>query len=245
MAAALGDTPETVIAQQWLRDPSTEALCVGDPSDLEAIILQSPTVPGEPAVFGSSVEAVASLIPHLEGWFALNVPLALADELVPAVGAAAEVESVRMLDDIYHTLQTPIDDAWIGRARLLTAEDRNVIRSSAALLGDGVDRLLDTLAWGTVAGVVKSGLLVSVAYTFAQTDLHADVGVVTRDDWRDQGLATMSAALLCQTVQAGGRTPVWSTGGTNLPSLQVARKLGFQEVSRRVYLIPELPDDTP
>jgi predicted GNAT family acetyltransferase len=96
-----------------------------------------------------------------------------------------------------------------------------------------------------VAGVVKNGLLVSVAYTFAQTELHADVGVVTRDDWRGQGLATMCAALMCQAVQDRGRTPVWSTGGTNLPSLQVARKLGFREVSRRVYLIPELEQDTP
>ncbi|HYJ12067.1 MAG TPA: GNAT family N-acetyltransferase [Thermomicrobiales bacterium] len=245
MAEALGDTPETVIAQQWLREPTTEALCVGDPSDLEAIILQSPSVPGEPAVFGTSVEAVASLIPHLQDWFALNVPLDLADELVAAVGDAAEVDSVRMLDDIYHTLPMPIDETLIGQARLLTGEDRDVIRSSAALLGDGIDRLLDTLTWGTAAGVVKNGLLVSVAYTFAQTDRHADVGVVTRDDWRGQGLATMSAALLCHTVQAQGRMPVWSTGGTNLPSLQVARKLGFQEVSRRVYLVPELDRDTP
>jgi GNAT superfamily N-acetyltransferase len=245
MAAALGDTPETVIAQQWLRDPSTEALCVGDPSDLEAIILQSPSVPGEPAVFGASAEAVASLIPHLEGWFALNVPLDLADELVTAVGEAAEVESVRMLDDIYHTLQMPIDETLIGQARVLTMEDRNVIRGSAALLGDGVDRLLETLAWGNAAGVVRNGLLVSVAYTFAQTERHADVGVVTRDDWRGQGLATMAAALVCQTVQESDRIPVWSTGGSNLPSLRVARKLGFREVSRRVYLIPELDNDNP
>jgi GNAT superfamily N-acetyltransferase len=245
MAEALGDTPETVIAQQWLREPTTEVLCVGDPSDLEAVVLQSPSVPGEPAVFGSSVEAVASLIPHLTDWFALNVPLNLADELVSAVGEAAGVESVRMLDDIYHTLRRPVDASLFGGARLLTMEDRDVIRRSAALLGGGVDRLLDTLAWGTVAGVVRSGLLVSVAYTFAETEGHADLGVVTRDDWRGQGLATMSAALLCKAIQEGRRTPVWSTGGTNLPSLQVARKLGFQEVSRRVYLVPELEEDTP
>jgi GNAT superfamily N-acetyltransferase len=245
LAEALGDSPETVIAQQWLRDPATEALCVGDPADLEGIILQSPTVPGEPMAFGNSAEAVASLIPHMEGWFALNAPPALADDLVTPVAEAAGVETVRLLDDIYHTLQAPIDDGLVGDARLLTVDDERLVRTASGLLGEGAARLLETLEWGAVAGVTQGGALVSVAYTFAQTPQYADVGVVTRDDWRGQGLATMSAARLCQAIQQAGRVPVWSTGGSNLPSLQVARKLGFLEQSRRIYLVPEFEDEAP
>ena len=242
LSQALGDTPETVIAQQWLREPATDALCVGDPADLEAIVLQSPSVPGEPAIFGVSAEAVASLIPHLQPWFALNVPMALSDDLMAPVAEAAGVESVRLLDDVYHTLTQAVGVVSPGVARMLGRDDERVIRSAAGLLGDGAERLLDTLGWGVVAGVVRDGHLVSVAYTFATSDLHADLGVVTRDDWRGQGLATACAALVCQAVQDGGRVPVWSTGSTNLPSLQVARNLGFTEVSRRVYLIPDFDD---
>ena len=32
---------------------------------------------------------------------------------------------------------------------------------------------------------------------------------------------------------------MWSAGGHNAASLRVAEKLGFVEVSRRVYVIPE------
>lgn len=47
------------------------------------------------------------------------------------------------------------------------------------------------------------------------------------------------AAIVCRWVQDSGRVPVWSCGEDNLASLRVAQKLGFREVSRRVYLIPE------
>jgi hypothetical protein len=36
---------------------------------------------------------------------------------------------------------------------------------------------------------------------------------------------------------ANGRTPVWSCGEQNLVSLRVAKKVGFAENCRRVYLI--------
>lgn len=243
MSQALGDTPETVIAQQWLREPETEALCVGDPADLEAIILESPSVPGEPTVFGTSAEAAASLIPHLQPWFALNVPLAIADDLMGPVAEAAGVSSVRLLDDVYHTLTRPVTSPPMGMARLLGPEDEAIIRGANELLGDGAGRLLATLDRGVAAGAVQDGNLVAVAYTFALSENHADLGVVTRDDSRGRGLATAAAAIVCREVQAGGRIPVWSTGGTNLASLRVARKLGFEEVFRRVYLIPEFDDD--
>ena len=51
-------------------------------------------------------------------------------------------------------------------------------------------------------------------------------------------VATAAAALVAERVQAHGRIPVWSCGGTNVASLRVAAKLGFREVSRRVYLLP-------
>src|SRR5690606_1652433 len=103
-------------------------------------------------------------------------------------------------------------------------------------------RVLKTINEGCVAGVIRDGELVSLAYTFASSDLHTDIGVVTREDARSQGFATMAGAVVAAAIQADGTIPVWSTGSTNLPSLKVATRLGFREVSRRTYLIPEFDD---
>jgi len=76
-----------------------------------------------------------------------------------------------------------------------------------------------------------------LACTTAVTEKHADLGVVTSGPWRGQGLATACAALAADAIQRGGRRPVLSTGEDYAASLRVAEKLGFEEMSRRVYVI--------
>ena len=44
---------------------------------------------------------------------------------------------------------------------------------------------------------------------------------------------------MARRLQAEGQTPVWSTGEDNWASQRVAEKVGFAEVSRRMYLIPQ------
>ncbi len=69
--------------------------------------------------------------------------------------------------------------------------------------------------------------------------------MTTHETFRGQGYATAAAALVIEEVRKRGRTPVWSCGAHNEPSLAIARKLGFRETSRRLYLIPvraESPD---
>ena len=56
----------------------------------------------------------------------------------------------------------------------------------------------------------------------------------TLEEWRGRGLATAAASLVAQAIQESGRAPMWSAG--NPASLRVAQKLGFVEVSRRVYI---------
>lgn len=241
---AIGDTPETVIALQFLQEGACEVLCAGDPADLEGIVIQSFEMPAEPMAFGSSAEAVASLMPHLAGWTCLNVPAALVDELLVPIGSLAGASNVRLLDDIYHTLTEPVRLRPEDDTRLLTRDDRELIGAAAGgLIGDGVERLLATLDWGHVAGAIRDDKLVALAHTFAASDRHADIGVVTHPNWRGQGLATAVAGLVAQAIQRDGRIPVWSCGGTNLASLRIAARLGFTEVSRRVYLIPDLEAD--
>ncbi len=237
---ALGDTPETVIALQFLRDGACEVLCVGDPADIEGIVIQVFAMPEEPIAFGSSAKAIASLIPHLVGWTCINVPSNLADDLIEPVATAAGASSMRLMDDVYHALHRPTATIPMRGARLLTAADRDmIVRESPAMIGEGHERLLATLESGHVAGAIRDGALVSLAHTFATSELHADIGVVTQPDWRGQGLATSAAACVAMAIQRDHRTPVWSCGGLNIASLRIAARLGFEEVLRRTYLIPE------
>jgi len=86
------------------------------------------------------------------------------------------------------------------------------------------------------AGTVVDGRLVALAHTNAVTAKYGDIGVYTDDAWRGMGFATASASIVARRIQDSGRTPVWSAGEDNEASLNIAAKLGFSEVSRRVYL---------
>ena len=79
-------------------------------------------------------------------------------------------------------------------------------------------------------------ICVAVAFTAAQGERYVDVGIVTREDARGQGLATAAASLVCAAIQAAGLVPVWGTSEENLASQRVAEKLGFRQVAQRVYL---------
>lgn len=240
---ALGDTPETVIALQFLWEGTCEVLCVGDPADFEGIVIQAFDMPAEPMAFGTRAEAIGELVTHLTGWSSLNVPSDLADALVEPVAKAAGVTNIRMLDDIYHVLPRSIDAEETGTFRRLTPADRGLVESAPAdLIGDGAARVLTTIEHGHVAASIQDGALVALAYTFATSPKHADIGVVTHPDWRGQGRATAVTRLVARAIQDDGRIPVWSCGGTNIASLKTAARVGFEEVSRRVYLIPE-PDE--
>ena len=94
------------------------------------------------------------------------------------------------------------------------------------------------LRQGFVAGAVVDDRIVSVAHTNATTARYADIGVFTHEDCRNRGYSTASAAIVAEAIRESGRTPVWSCGEDNLSSLRVAAKLGFNEVSRRTYVIP-------
>ncbi|MDQ3540193.1 MAG: GNAT family N-acetyltransferase, partial [Chloroflexota bacterium] len=204
----------------------------------EAVVIQLAGYPEEPSAFGDA-DAIASILPMLSGWTSLNVPADAADSLIDPVRHAAGAASVRLLDDIYHELTDPVRDVRLPDVRLLTVDDRDLLRSAPMdLVGDNVDSLVEEMTWGHLAGAIRDGQLVSIAHTFARSERHVDIGVATLDVWRRQGLATAAAAQVAGAIQRDGRIPVWSCGGHNAASLAIAARLGFREVARRTYLVP-------
>ncbi len=234
----LGDSPTTVISRHFLREGQAEVVCVGSPHDPEAVVIQLTGYPEEPTAFGDA-EAIASVLPMLQGWTSINVPADAADALIDPVRHAAGAASVRLLDDIYHELTDPVRQVHLPDVRLLTTDDHDLLRSAPAeLVGDSADSLIEEMTWGHLGGAIRDGGLVSIAHTFARSERHVDIGVATMQAWRQQGLATAAAAAVAGAIQRDGQIPVWSCGGNNAASLAIAARLGFREVARRTYLVP-------
>jgi len=240
IAGWLGDVPTTVISRHFMREGQVEVFCVGSPHAPEGVVVQVANYPEEPIAFGEA-DAIASVLPELAGWTSINVPVDAADALIEPVRVAAGAASVRTLDDIYFALTTPVADITLPNVRLLTADDRATLDAAPPeLIGGSTGVLIEEMAWGHVAGAIREGQVVSIAHTFARSERHVDIGVVTLEPWRRQGLATAAAAEVARAIQRDGMTPVWSCGGTNAASLAIAARLGFQEVDRRTYLVPAL-----
>jgi RimJ/RimL family protein N-acetyltransferase len=243
IAGFLGESPQTVISLHMLEHGVCEVICVGSPHAPEGVVIQSTEYPQEPIAYGDA-EAIASILHGLAGWTCLNVPADLAGALEEDVRRAANASSVRMLDDVYHILETPSPEFNMPDVRLMTRADADLFRSAPDEL-DGADDawLLRNLEHGYVGGAIRNGQIVSLAHTFATSKVYADLGVRTMTDWRRKGLATAAASIVARAIQRDGRTPVWSCGNVNVASLAVAARLGFREVSRRVYLIPVMDPD--
>ena len=239
LADALGDTPETLISVHLLRRGLCRAYVAGDPANFEGAIVQATGFPTEPTGFGSDADVLWALLQAVEGWDCINVSTACARPLGEVLSRETGA-SVRYLDDVYHTLTEPAMAVENEAVRLLTETDldllasaRHELRASCWASAEGL------LAEGIVACAVVEGHIVSTALTAARTERYAEVGVYTEEAYRRRGFATAAASLVARQVQEAGQIPVWSAGGHNVASLDVAHKLGFVEVSRRVYVIPE------
>jgi RimJ/RimL family protein N-acetyltransferase len=89
---------------------------------------------------------------------------------------------------------------------------------------------------GRAWGAFIDGRLASVAVSFFVGVRYEDLGVVTEDGFRGQGLSAACAGELLIDIRQRGRMGSWSTSPDNLASLRVAEKLGFRFVrSDRLY----------
>lgn len=231
LASAIGDTPETTISEFLLATGACDAWYVGDLRQPRAVAIQAHQFPAEPTVFGESADAILRLLPHLRDWTSLLVPGVFARELERPAAVSAGTLSLSTLEDIYHVLDGSL--ATVERhpnVRLLASDDLDLLEGMPLPAGD------DELP--IVAAAIVEGEIVSLAHTFAWSPRYVDLGVTTHEAWRGHGLATSAAAIVAGEVIRRGRVPVWSCGAHNEPSLRIARRLGFRETSRRLYLTP-------
>jgi hypothetical protein len=240
LSRLLGGRPETVIAVHQLRRGLCSAYVVGEPSRLDAVVIQPTRLPEEPMAFGTDAGAIWSVLGGLTGWTCVNVDGEVARRLGPVMAAHLR-RAVRYLGDLYHILARPAPRFGHANVRRLVREDLALLASAPielreASLGFGTPEKL--LEEGIAAGAVVGGGLVALACTTARSGRHAELGVVTAGPWRGRGLATACAALAAAGVQQSGWLPVWRADEDNIASLRVARKLGFTEVCRRAYVIP-------
>ncbi len=239
LAYHLPDGPQTVISRAHLLWGTARAYAVGlTDAGFETAVIEDPGCPGEPMVFGHDPQQIAELLPHIPDWFCVNVAPELAEALAPLLAARLNCP-VRRLDDVYHILTQPPPAELLSNpaVRLLTPNDLPLLLATPAELhGHDPEQLLHSTA---VAGAILNHQLVAIAQNYALTEGYGDIGVFTLPDWRGRGLAAAAAGKVAAWLLGNGRIPVWSCGVQNQPSLRVAKKVGFVENGRRVYLILE------
>ena len=248
LAEVIGDTPMTVISASRLQHGMCDAYIAGSLPDVDAAIVFDAYCADEPAGFGTDAEALWQLLKATDGWSCINVDNACAASL----GALIEADrgtSIRYYGDVCYALLEPVCKGWVTQSlpnaavRLLTLADvERLAEAPAEIQGNGYKTHAAMLTDGIAAGAVVDGDIVAIAHTYAETDLHADIGVSTLEAWREKGFSTAAASLVAQEIQAKGKVPAWSCGENNFASIRVAQKLGFTEISRRTYVIPISPE---
>ncbi len=237
LAHLLGDSPETVLAVHALRRQNCKAYIVGKLPRIQAALLQISSFPSEPQAFGTDANAILTMLQAIQGWDCVNV----ASEVAESVGALIQEKmkvAIRYYGDFYYTLSKPVMQFRHENVKRLRLEDLTLLESAPReFQGHGYGTPRGLLEDGVVACGIVSGKIVSIAHTAGHTKKFADIGVITREDWRNKGLASAAASIVAEILQEKGITPVWSAGDDNLPSVRIAQKLGFSKVSQRQYVI--------
>lgn len=238
LADLLGDTPMTIISASRLKQGTCDAYIAGSLPHVDAALVFDAYCSDEPAGFGIDAEALWRLLKATDGWGCINVDNACAASLGALIESDRDTP-LRYYGDVCYALLEPVHSYPNEAVRLLTLADvERLAEAPAEVQGNGYKTRETMLTAGIAAGAIVNGNIVAIAHTYAETDLHVDIGVSTVEQWRGKGFATAAASLVAQEIQAKGKVPAWSCGEDNTASLRVAQKLGFTEVGRRTYVIP-------
>jgi RimJ/RimL family protein N-acetyltransferase len=238
LAGALPETVETMTGIHRLRRGITRTYVARTSLDPGVAVVQSRFLMEEPALYGDEPALAWTVLKRVPCWTAVNASSAVAAELAALIEAETGTPCA-LIEEIYYTLPQPVAVFTHPRVRQMSMDDLEMVEAATeplAMQGWRYGNAEALLAAGVLAGAVVDGELVSVAFTAAETERFGEVGIKTREDFRGRGFSTAAASLVCAELQAAGKFVIWSTDQDNVASHRVAAKLGFSEVSRRVYV---------
>jgi hypothetical protein len=237
LAERLPVSPYFVLTYGYLSHGIDRAFVVGSLGDPEAVVVQHRNAPWEPEYFGRNPEAGWSLLSRIPGWSCVNGSTPDIESLLPILEREVRLP-YRRLGDLFYTLETPPLLHSHPSVRLLGVSDIPLLQRAAPTIWAGGYRTYEEVVTeGAAAAAIVDDRIVSLADNSASNPRYSDVGVITLEPYRLQGLSTAAAYLVAREVQARGRVPSWSTSSENLASQRVATKLGFRPHSRAEYVV--------
>lgn len=229
-AALLPDTPESLITKSLLAEGQLRLLACAD----AVLATESPLEPEEPMAFGSNPAAIVATLQACGSWAAVSVVPRAADEVARLLMSEHGVTTRRVIDRYLVRGNDPALSPP-ANARLLAKADAPLLEASY----EAFEAVLPGIMRETPirAATIIDGHIVSMGVVNARTQRHANVAVATLPDWRGNGYGTAVAEVAVHAVLQTKRRAVWSSAETNVPSLAIARHLGFEDTTERVYLI--------
>ncbi len=240
LADVIGDTPTTLDVLDCLKQGMCRAYVFGNLPDITAYLIID-TLYDDAFCFATDVNALWHLLEAQQGLEGLiiNVDPANAVTLGQRISAKTGVP-VNYHVEIHQALLEPTRSYPNEVIRLLTSADEALLANAPegiGIQGNSYQTPQWTITTGPIAGAIVNDSIVSIARTYAQTDLHGGISIFTLEEWRGKGYATSAASLVAEQLQAMGKVPIWYCGEENGASLRTAQKLGFVEISRRIDIV--------
>ena len=236
----LTEDPETVISIHVLTRGDCNVYMPSTQRPGSVAVLQPQELPSEPTGFGSDANALWQELTQVKGWQCILVDKEVALPVGEVISRQLKTPVI-FLDDVYHIPRGQVFPFENESVRRLMLDDLTLLETlphEAQPIGFWAD-LRTSLTKGLVAGAIVEGKVVATSFIAARGQQYVDIGVYVLENYRRRGLAAAAASLVARSVQSDGLIPVWGCGSHNLPSLKLARKLGFVESSRRTYVIIE------
>ena len=238
---ALDEKPQHTVSIHQLRNDLADAYIIGEPDNFQAAIVQWSMLPEFPLAFGDDAQAIWQILETISVWEQVQVSESVAPQLQPMIQEQLQkpIDQSRLLYFMHDGSSVSITHDEAVTIRLLTEDDFDVIRATPVDDRPMIRKtIVATLKYEKVAGAIVDEKLIGFSESRA-ADRHVELGVYVDEAWRKRGIASAMANLLIQHYQPTGLKIIWGTDEDNIASRKVAAKLGFQEISRRVFLIPQ------
>ena len=238
LSEVIDDTPTTSDVLDCLKQGMCRAYVYGNLPHITAYLVID-TLYDDAFCFSIDVNAMWHLLESQQGLEGLIINVDPVDAETLGHRISAKIcEPISYSVVIHQILLAPVRSYPNEVIRLLTSADEALLaKAPEGIWGNSYQTPQKILSTGPVAAAIVNDSIVSIAQTYAQTDLHGGISIFTLEEWRGKGYATSAASLVAKQLQSMGKVPVWYCGEENGASLRTAEKLGFVEVSRRIDIV--------